>query len=75
MWTLVITKPDKGNEVVILDKATYLSKMNVNLSDESKIVPLEESKRSNITRNQDKVYRVVQDLLKTKSSRKRWNTS
>ena len=67
---LVITKPDKGDGVVILDNATYLSKMGISLSDESKFVQIEESKRNNIIRNQDKVYRWTRLSIKTKSSRK-----
>ena len=61
---LVITKPDKGIGVIILDKATYLSKKDIILSDESKFVQHEESKRSNIMRNQEKVYRLDKDLHK-----------
>ena len=57
-------KPDKGNGDVILDKATYLSKVDIILGDESKFVQLKETKRRNIIRNQDKVYQLVQDLDK-----------
>ena len=52
---LVIIKPDEGKVVVILDKATYLSKMGKVLSDKSSFVQFEESKRSNNIINQDKI--------------------
>ena len=35
---LVITKPDKGNGVVIMDKSDYIQKMNLVLEDTSKFV-------------------------------------
>ena len=38
--TLFISKPDKGNGVVLLDKDTYLDKMNDILSDKSKFLKL-----------------------------------
>ena len=64
MRTWWFTKPDKGNRVDILDKATYPSKMDIISGDESKFVQLEESKTSNIIRNQDKVHWLFHDLHK-----------
>ena len=46
--------------------ATYLSNMDIILSDEAESVQLEKSKWSNIIRNQDKVFRLVQGLHKIK---------
>ena len=52
--------------MVIFDKATYLSKMDIILSDGSDFVQLELSKRSNSIIIHDKVYRLVKDLHKNK---------
>ena len=43
---LIIQKADKGNVIVIIDKNTYVSKMNNILSDESKFVKVEFGKRN-----------------------------
>ena len=43
---LIIQKADKGNVIVIIDKNTYVSKMNNILSDESKFIKVEFGKRN-----------------------------
>ena len=39
---IIITRPDKGNGVVIIDKTDYITKMNLLLQDQSKFKKLTE---------------------------------
>ena len=52
---LEITKPDKGNGLVLMDKVSYVNKMNHILNDPSNFTALNGDKFSSFTRCQDKV--------------------
>jgi len=60
---IVITRPDKGNGVVILDKQDYLTKMNDLLSDSSKYRPLPHTNiLKHIISIEDKLNRLTRSL-------------
>ena len=65
---LVITKPDKGNGVVLLDRDVYISKMNSILSDNSKFSPVDDSngRYRLIFRTEDKINRFLSSLKSRK---------
>ena len=63
---LIVTKPDKGNGVVLMDKSIYLQKMHSLLADGTKFLAVSEDWKSCIFRNQDRVYRFVEELFKKK---------
>ena len=52
---IVIIKPDKGNGVVILDKANYHSKMHSILQDSSKFLIVNEDWFKSINKNEEQV--------------------
>ena len=62
---LVITRPDKGNGVVIVDKQDYLMKMQTVLDDYTKFTKLKEDWKSTVFKYQDKVSRFVDKLHKS----------
>ena len=64
---IVIIKPDKGNGVVILDKADYHSKMHSILQDSSKFMIVNEDWFKSIIKNEDQVNRFLSSLLQEKS--------
>lgn len=65
--TIIITKPDKGNGIVILDKNDYLIKMKNIINDGSKFRRIEEDWFKVIIRREDKINRFLAKLLKEKS--------
>ena len=61
---LVITRPDKGNGVVILDNQNYLMRMQAALDDYTKFTKLKEDWKSTVFKYQDKVSRFVDKIFK-----------
>ena len=59
---IVVTKPDKGNGVVLLNKSDYLEKMHDILSDRSKFSPITSDPYAYILKNEDKINRVLRKL-------------
>ena len=62
--SIVITKPDKGNGVVILDKLDYVSKMNTILSDPTKFTPFRGDIYKKIIALQDGLNRQIESFKK-----------
>ena len=62
--TIVITRPDKGKGTVILDRTEYVQKVEAILKDKSKFRLITESAFSFITRVEDKLNRLLRELLK-----------
>jgi hypothetical protein len=62
---LVVTKMDKGNGVVLLDRRTYLDKMNQVLGDTSKFVLCCEDWIKLVFRCEDKVNRFIDNVFKS----------
>ena len=62
--SIVITKPDKGNGVVILDKHDYVSKMNTILSDPTKFTPFRGDIYKKIIALQDSLNRLIESFKK-----------
>ena len=61
--SIIITRPDKGSGVVILDKQDYLTKMNELLSDSSKYRPLPHTDvLKHIISIEDKLNRITRSL-------------
>ena len=59
--SLVITRPDKGNGVVLLDKSDYISKVNTVLEDSTKFQKVEgEIPLKLVFRQEDKINRILQ---------------
>jgi len=61
---LVITKPDKGNGVVLLDKQSYIDKMHTILNDRSKFCLISEEWIKLLFRQEDRVNRFIDGLSK-----------
>jgi len=61
---LVVTKPDKGNGVVLQDRQSYLDKMHTILDDRSKFQLSSEEWIKLLFRQEDRVNRFVDNLLK-----------
>ena len=59
---LIITKPDKGNGVVVLDKCSYIGKMETILSDNTKFKPVMTDPFSFLLTHEDKVNRILRKL-------------
>ena len=59
---LVISKPDKGNGVVLLNKATYVDKMNDVLLDRTKFTPITTDPFTFMLKHEDKVNRFLRKL-------------
>ena len=66
--TIIITRPDKGRGVVLLDKSTYISKMNTILSDTSKFttLPHHTDKYKLVLQQEDSINRFLRKLLDNK---------
>ena len=60
--SLVITKPDKGNGVVILDRSLYKEKMETILSDRSKFTIVSDPILKTIRQVEDKINRLLTKL-------------
>ena len=60
--SIIITKPDKGKGVVILDKKDYIDKVNVILTDTTKFVKLDIDPFSYILKLEDKLNRLLRTL-------------
>ena len=62
---LIITKPDKGNGVVLLNESDYERKMKNLLQDFTKLTTNDESWMSLVFKYQDKVSYFVDNLFKS----------
>ena len=63
---LVVCRPDKGNGVVLLDRADYVGKMKELLQDETKFAVTNESPFKIVFRVEDKINRFLRNLLETR---------
>ena len=73
--SIVITKPDKGRGTVIMNKDEYLNKVNNILSDTSKFKAITVDAFHYITKLEDKLARLLRQLLKLNViSKKIFNT-
>ena len=63
---VIITKPDKGNGVVLLNKSSYLEKMNTILADTINFSKMKEDLYKTIIKLEDKNNRLVDKLYKNK---------
>ncbi|XP_069983762.1 uncharacterized protein [Penaeus vannamei] len=61
---LIVTKPDKGQGVVLMNKLDYINKVNVILEDKSKFVELKLKPESLIIKNEDKLNSLLRKLKK-----------
>ena len=57
--SIIITRPDKGNGVVLMNKLDYFDKVNIVLEDGSKFQKVESSIFSKILSEEDKINRFV----------------
>ena len=57
--SIVVSKPDKGRGVVILDKSDYINKMDTILSDSSKFKLVSTTVSQTITKLEDKINRFL----------------
>ena len=62
--TIVVTKPDKGKGVVVLDKVKYVEKVESILSDRSKFTVVTEPLHKILLQLEDKVNRLLNKLKK-----------
>ena len=62
--SIVVTKPDKGRGVVILDKTSYIDKVKSILSDATKFHLINEPVLKTIRQVEDKVNRIISKLKK-----------
>lgn len=62
--SVIITKPDKGNGIVLLNKSDYINKMNTILEDRSKFVINTKDTFTAVIQAEDKVNRFVNELHK-----------
>ena len=76
--SLVITRPDKGNGVVLMDKQDYLNRVNNVLEDTSKFKKLEKSEENEplkiVFRLEDKINRFLRKIFGLDSSGNRCAT-
>ena len=63
--SIVVTKPDKGRGVVILDKSDYRTKVNDILSDRSKFSVVKQPLHKVLLQVEDKINRVLNKLKKS----------
>ena len=63
---IIILKPDKGNGIVILNKADYYRKMEDILDDRSKFKIVKEDWLKEIIKQEDKINRLATKLKKEK---------
>ena len=61
--SIIISKPDKGNGVVILNKQDYISKMNEILDDSTKFKKIHTDKLLYTLRQEDKLNRTIRNSL------------
>lgn len=59
---IIISKPDKGKGVVIIDRAKYIEKMTAIISDPSKFEPISATIQKYTTQIEDKVNNFLQKL-------------
>ncbi|XP_069995971.1 uncharacterized protein [Penaeus vannamei] len=59
---IVITKPDKGRGVVILNRDDYFSKLNTILSDSSKFKPIMSDTATHLLKLEDKLNRLLRSI-------------
>ena len=59
---LIICRPDKGKGIVLLNRADYVEKMNVVLSDQTKFVEVGSPEFSVIFRSEDKINRTLKQF-------------
>ena len=60
--SIIVTKPDKGRGVVILDRSSYTDKMETVLQDRSKFVLMSEPILKTIRQVEDKINRLLSKL-------------
>ena len=63
--SIVVTKPDKGKGVVILDKDEYLEKISDLLGDSSKFLKVDGDPYKILLKQEDRINRFVDQLQKT----------
>ena len=61
---MVVTKPDKGRGVVIVDKADYINSMEEIVSDSTKFAPISEIMTKFTLRIEDKITRFLLKIKK-----------
>ena len=61
---IVVTRPDKGRDVVIVDRCVYINKMLGIISDKQKFDEIKESIHSYSTRIEDKINNFLRKLKK-----------
>ena len=65
--SVIISKPDKGNGCVILDKTDYTNKMQEIIGDKTKFTLLgPANKFDNINKVEDEIVKILKNLLYTK---------
>ena len=63
---IVITKPDKGSGIVILNKKDYIDKMNVILEDSTKFSKHGSDLYKTLLKLEDKTNRIIEEMFKQK---------
>ena len=63
--SIIITKPDKGNGTVIVDKSDYIDKMNNILDDPINFKKIEENLYTMLVKYEDRNNRLVDSLFKS----------
>ena len=61
----IITRPDKGRGVVVMDKSDYNEKIDIILSDNSKFIKLNVDFSSHILKLEDKLNRILRSIKDT----------
>ena len=61
---IIISKPDKSNGIVIMNKSDYISKMNLVLEDSTKFKKIEEDVYKTLLQREDKNNRLVNEIYK-----------
>jgi len=64
--SIYVTRPDKGNGIVILDRSQYLDKVNTILSDQTKFCKVDENEAKLLLRLEDKLNNVLRKLKNNK---------
>lgn len=65
--SIIITKPDKGNGIVVLDKSVYIEKMNCILNDQSKFCKVLGDTFSLILKCEDRINNFLRKLKSSKT--------
>ena len=64
--SMIISKPDKGNGCVVLDKTDYINKMQEIIDDKTKFTLLGPANNfDNINKVQDEIVKILKNLLYT----------